>query len=315
MNDYETLLKKYYREYLNREPDLDGFRYYLSLLKSGDVDEKTLQNKFINSPEYKINQLTLHYKQIPRIKIEKNGKTFFVDSSNNASFWAQLQVGVWEPETFKIFDIFLDKNHSYIDLGAWIGPTVLYGCQNAKFCYAVEPDPVAFKYLKKNIDLNHQLHSSIKLSNQCITDFSGTTYLTTRSKEGGDSTSSIIFEKSATAWKVKGITFHQFILDNSIRDCNFVKMDIEGGEFLVLPTMQEFLEKEKPTIHLSLHPPLIKNPYDSLKRIYKIITKYNFVYDNKLKILEKEFILREDNYDKFYDIVVTDRNIYSNSMH
>ena len=88
-----------------------------------------------------------------KIKIEKNDKTFFVDSSNNTSFWAQLQVGVWEPETFKIFDIFLDKNHSYIDLGAWIGPTVLYGCQNAKFCYAVEPDPVAFKNLKNNIDL------------------------------------------------------------------------------------------------------------------------------------------------------------------
>lgn len=309
MKDYESILKKFYKDYLNREPDLNGFRYYLSLLKNGDIDEKILQEKFINSPEYKINQLILQYEQIPKIKIEKNDKTFFVDSSNNASFWAQLQVGVWEPETFKIFDIFLDKNHSYIDLGAWIGPTVLYGCQNAKFCYAVEPDPIAFKYLKNNIDLNYQLHPRIKLSNKCITNFSGITHLTPKSKEGGDSMSSVVFEKSTESWKVNGITFHQFILENSINDCNFVKMDIEGGEFIVLPTMEKFLDKEKPTIHLSLHAPLIKNPRDSLKKIHEIISKYNFVYDNKLKTLEKEFILREENYDKFYDIVVTDKNI------
>jgi len=309
MKDYETVLKRYYKKYLNREPDLTGFRYYLSLLKNGGIDEKTLQDRFMNSPEYKINQLTIHYKQIPKVKIEKNGKVFFVNSSNNANFWAQLQLGIWEPETFKIFDIFLDKNHSYVDLGAWIGPTVLYGCQNAKFCYAVEPDPIAFKNLKNNIDLNHQLYPHIKLSNQCITNFSGTTYLTPKNKEFGDSLSSTVFKKSSTSCKVKGITFHQFILDNSIKDCNFLKIDIEGEEFMVLPTMQEFLEKEKPTIHLSLHPPLVKNPDDALKKIYKIISKYDYVYDNKLKNVEKEFILGIDNRDKFFDIVVTDKII------
>jgi FkbM family methyltransferase len=309
MKDYETILKKYYKKYLNREPDLNGFRYYLPLLKNGDIDEKTLQNRFIESPEYKINQLTIQYKQSPKVKIEINGKVFLVNSSNNTNFWAQLQLGVWEPETFKIFDIFLDKNHSYVDIGAWIGPTVLYGCQSAKFCYAVEPDPVAFKNLKNNVDLNHQLGSQIKLFTQCITNLSGTTYLTPKNKVGGDSLSSTIFEKSPTSWKVKGITFHQFILDNSIKDCNFVKIDIEGGEFMVLPTMQEFLEKEKPTIHLSLHPPLVEKPDDALKKIYEIISKYDYVYDNKLKNVDKEFILEDDNKDKFFDIVITDKVI------
>jgi FkbM family methyltransferase len=309
MKDYETLLKKYYEKYLNREPDLDGFRHYLSLLKNGDIDEKALQEKFVDSPEYKINQLTTQYKQVSKVQIKKNGKVFYVNSSNNANFWAQLQLGIWEPETFKIFDIFLDKNHSYVDLGAWIGPTVLYGCQNAKFCYAVEPDPIAFKNLKNNIDLNHQLCSHIKLSNQGITNFSGTTYLTPKNKEFGDSMSSTVCEKSSTSCKVKGITFHQFILDNSIKDCNFIKMDIEGEEFTVLPTMQKFLEKEKPTIHLSLHPPLVKNSDDALKKIYEIISKYDYVYDNKLKNIKKEFILGTDNRDKFFDIVITDEVI------
>ena len=309
MKDNETILKKYYRNYLNREPDSEGFTYYLSLLESGDIDEKTLQNKFVNSPEYKINQLTLQYKRTSKIKIEKNDKIFFVNSSNNANFWAQLQLGIWEPETFKIFDVFLDKNHSYVDLGSWIGPTVLYGCQNAKFCYAIEPDPVAFKNLKNNIELNHQLCHRIKLSDQCLTDFSGTTYLTPKNKEFGDSISSMMFKKSSSSKEVKGITFEEFVLENSIEDCNFIKMDIEGAEFTVLPTMKKFLEKEKPTIHLSLHPPLIENPHEALKKIDEIISKYDYIYNNNLINLEKEFVLKNDNNDKFFDVVITDKII------
>ena len=78
---------------------------------------------------------------------------------------------------------------------------------------------------------------------------------------------------------MEGISFDQFIIDNSIDDCNFIKMDIEGGEFTVLPTMQNFLHKEKPTIHLSLNPLWMKNPENELKKIYEIISEYNYIYD------------------------------------
>jgi len=77
--------------------------------------------------------------------IHKNGKKFYVNTSKNEWFWNQVETNLWEPDTFKIFDKFIDKEHSYIDIGAWIGPTVLYGCQISKHCYAIEPDPIAFK--------------------------------------------------------------------------------------------------------------------------------------------------------------------------
>ena len=309
MKNYEKILKIYYKKYLNRDPDPDGFKHYLSLLKNEKINENELQKIFLESLEYKIQLLTKQYDEVSKIQIKKNTRTFFVDSSNNSNFWAQLQLGVWEPETFKIFDIFLDKNYSYIDLGAWIGPTVLYGCQNAKFCYAIEPDPVAFKNLKNNIDLNSHLCARIKLSKQCITNFSGITYLNPKNKTMGDSMSSMIFEKSSISCKVEGISFDQFIIDNSIDDCNFIKMDIEGGEFTVLPTMQNFLHKEKPTIHLSLHPLWMKNPENELKKIYEIISKYNYIYDNKLKNIDKKFILDQNNHNKIFDIVVSDKMI------
>ena len=244
----------------------------------------------------------------PQIKIEKNGKIFFVSSESYRWFWKQLQTGEWEPNTFKIFDTFLDSNHSYIDIGAWIGPTVLYGCQMAKHCYAIEPDPVAFKQLKNNIKLNPTLLSRISLANQCIMDSNGIAYLTPKGHGGGDSESSTVFEKSSKTWQVPGITLHQFILDNSINDCNFIKIDIEGGEFTVLPSMIEFLKEKKPTLHLSLHAPLVTEIEKKMKKIYEIVGIYNHMYDNQLREIKKEFILNEDNFSKFIEVVVSDRN-------
>src|SRR6267143_3643123 len=89
---------------------------------------------------------------IPKeLQINKNGRHFVVNPEKDYFFWRDLQKGKWEPSTFTIFDKFLNKQHSYIDIGAWWGPTVLYGCQLARHCYAVEPDPIAFQELKNNV--------------------------------------------------------------------------------------------------------------------------------------------------------------------
>jgi len=227
----------------------------------------------------------------PQLQIENNGKFFYVNSEPFYWFWKELQTGGWEPGTFKIFDTFLDSNHSYIDIGAWIGPTVLYGCQLAKHCYAIEPDPLAFEQLKNNIDLNPELKSHVSLSNQCIADLCGITYLSPKpGSKGGDSSSSLVFKNSSNSWKVQAITLQQYILDNSIDDCNFIKIDIEGGEFSILPSLLDFLKQKKPTLHLSLHPQLISEVKKKMKKIYQVVDIYSYMYDNNLREIKKEFI-------------------------
>ena len=42
-------------------------------------------------------------------------------------FWRRVGSGLWEPQTFEVFERFLRPDRSYVDIGAWIGPTVLYG--------------------------------------------------------------------------------------------------------------------------------------------------------------------------------------------
>lgn len=302
----EEIITKLYAELLNREPDQEGFSHYLHLLEKDMINEEQLRIQFKNSSEYKIIQLSSKYRQESKTKIKINDKMFFVNPSNNSSFWAQLQIGLWESYSFNIFDRFLDLDHSYIDIGSWIGPTALYGCQKAKYCYALEPDPIAFRFLKNNLELNPDLVGRVSLFNQCMMNSTGMTSLSSKG-DGGDSCSSTIHKQFSTSWKVPSITLQQFILDNSIHDFNFIKIDIEGGEFSVLPNMLDLLKEKKPTLYLSLHLPLMDDPKNSIKKIYDVIKMYDIFYDNQLNEIDLDFILNDNNYNKFFEIIVSEK--------
>ena len=69
-------------------------------------------------------------------------------------FWATVNDGTWEPETFRIFDRFLAKNTTFIDAGAWIGPTVLYASRLCNRCFALEPSPMSYRELVNNLEAN-----------------------------------------------------------------------------------------------------------------------------------------------------------------
>ena len=55
------------------------------------------------------------------------------------------------------------------------------------------------------------------------------------------------------------MNFEEWVEKNGIHDCNFIKMDIEGGEYRVLPTMVSYLKRVRPTLHLSMHPCFLGN--------------------------------------------------------
>jgi FkbM family methyltransferase len=172
---------------------------------------------------------------------------------NNREFWETVARGAWETETFPLFDRFIDKRHSYIDIGSWVGPTLLYGCQLAKRAYGIEPDPIAYSELAQNVACNQPLSDNVQIFRICIAPQSGKVAFGSRSR-GGDSSSSLLFSRGETRWTVDGVCFEDFVRENGIDDCTFIKIDIEGGEYLVLPSMAAWIKKHRPTIYLSLHP-------------------------------------------------------------
>lgn len=240
------------------------------------------------------------------IQINRYGKRFFV--SGNIEYFLFWEYKSWEQDTYRILEKYLDAEHSYIDIGAWIGPTVLYAAHIAKKTYAIEPDPLAFKELEKNVSLNPELKQKISLHEKCINVSSGKVRFGSPSM-GGDTISSLRFGNSENAWVVDGITFDDFLKENIITDCNFIKMDIEGGEAIVLPTMRHHLEKHKPTLHLSMHPQFFDDPMNDTASITDVLKIYKNLYVEGKKKIDVSELLSKKRLKSRYTIVATDKEM------
>ncbi|MDH3278387.1 MAG: FkbM family methyltransferase [Nitrosopumilus sp.] len=256
-------------------------------------------------------KLAMSIKQFTRQKrlaINLNHSSFKVYSAEHLWFWKDYQTGNWEPKTLHIFDTFLEKDHSYIDIGAWIGATVLYASNLAKHSYAIEPDPIAFSELKKNILLNKNLSLKITLFEICISDNSGITHLHCPGNSKFGTSKSSILGNGKNQVKVNTLTFDDFIKENNIKDCNFIKMDIEGGEFIVLPTMVEFLKKQKPTLLIEFHSPFVQHLKEKLENIRPIFEIYKNIYDYDLKLISIKQLFDFTKSDRFH-IILSEKTI------
>ncbi|WP_147822030.1 FkbM family methyltransferase [Salidesulfovibrio onnuriiensis] len=169
-----------------------------------------------------------------------------------ARFWDLVEQGRWEPATFEAFERYIRPGCAFADIGAWIGSTALFAAHIASEVHAFEPDPAAFATLTANLDLNPELAPRIRAINAAVADFEGELPMAAPGRQGMSETSSLL----AGA----GETFTAPALDaaklfaNGLSHVEFVKMDIEGGEYATIPAMKQFLEDRKPVVLLSLHP-------------------------------------------------------------
>ncbi len=182
-----------------------------------------------------------------------NGEPFRLDPYHS-KFWRKASAGEWEPETFAVLDNYLSPDSDYLDIGAWIGPTVLYGARKARHVYCFEPDPTAFRHLAWNLDLNDI--RNVSAFGVALSDQFGVARMASARGEPGDSTSSLLLDgKHGT--DALTISWEQFEAVNDLSNVSLVKMDIEGAEFSVLPNLVPWLEKQRPVLLLSTHAPLL----------------------------------------------------------
>ncbi|MBS1491600.1 MAG: FkbM family methyltransferase [Bacteroidetes bacterium] len=184
--------------------------------------------------------------------VKKNNIQFNI--VGNEKFWLAFEDNSWEPETFKVLDAVIKPDYVVTDIGAWIGPITLYLASKASYCYSFEPDPVAFKELSENIAANSHLTHKIKAYNKAVTPDGRPISLYSRF-DYGDSGSSILkrVKSMNQTVLVESVIFEEFFNTNKIHPIHFIKMDIEGGEFFVLPQMLPFLKEHSPSLLLSLH--------------------------------------------------------------
>lgn len=244
------------------------------------------------------------------VKVTRGNISFYSLYKNvGIDFWQSYTSGTWEAQTLNALDRYLLPDHSFIDIGAWIGPISLYGSHIAKHCYAIEPDPQAYSELINNINLNENIKNKISTYNCCIDDCSGYAKIGSINIPG-NSISGFKWAESENSWTVKSFTLSDLIKINNISNFNFIKIDIEGGEAKVIPSMTNIIELYRPTLFISMHPWWMDNVEKDIKNIFDTLSSYKYLYlrdGSKLDVKNiNEFAAITSPNSSLSDIIATD---------
>lgn len=213
-----------------------------------------------------------------------NGLNFRCDPFH-ISFWRKVMQGKWEENhIFDSLNKLLNPESIYIDIGSWIGPTVIYAAKLAKQIICFEPDYIAYRHLIWNIEIN-KLGNVIPF-NIALSDKTGIQKMASFAGALGDSTTSLLKTQDFTTQiDAYCVNWTEWVDHFGLTNVDVIKIDIEGGEFSLFPIMKPFLIRYKPTIHLSLHAPYL--PDEDRKRrvseLYDIVGIYNKCFDHQFK--------------------------------
>ena len=190
-------------------------------------------------------------------RIERLGRGFTVDAAREGAFWERFASGAWEPETLALLAERTGPGVQFLDIGAWIGPTSLFAAAGGAEVVAVEADPVALVWLRRNLALNPELAARIRVFDKVLTPEGGVARFGTNRGRGGNSMSSTLHAEMATEWTLPAATpaelaaFAAPAAGSAAR--RFVKLDIEGGEYAVLPRLGPVLAGAEAVL-VSWHP-------------------------------------------------------------
>jgi FkbM family methyltransferase len=193
--------------------------------------------------------------------VQVAGSEFLVTYDHYTDYWRNLEKLQWEPETILSIVKFVKPNWVFYDVGSWMGPTALCAASLGAKVFCFEPDPLAFERLSRNVSFNPMLADRIELHNVAVGLTDG--QLTLFVDALGNSETSIFqtrerrlgtVEASDTI-QAKMINFRDFYQKHSDETRpQFIKFDIEGAEFELVPKVMDLLERNPHTvIHLSTH--------------------------------------------------------------
>ncbi len=207
------------------------------------------------------------------------GEQRFRCDPEHIDFWRKVDQGLWEPRTFAVFDQLLSAGATCLDVGAWIGPTVLFAARRCRRVYCLEPDRVAYRYLLQNIQLNGL--ENVLPFNFALAAEGGLNRMASPRGKQGDSMTSLLLPDGIRGMAVLCLAWQSWLELVGVPVFDFIKMDIEGGEFSLLPTMTDYLDLYRPRLYLSLHPHLLPDSErgPNMAKIAASLKMYGGCYD------------------------------------
>lgn len=217
----------------------------------------------------------------------------------NYRFWRTTPKNEWEPYTLKILQKFLGPESVYCDIGAWIGPTVLYASKLCKQVYCFEPDYNAYRYLLWNIELNRL--DNVLPFNMALSDQNGVFKIAPFGKSLGDTTTSLLNADKAGSISVAAITLKTAQEIAVPTKVDFMKIDIEGAEFALLPAIKDYLAEFRPIVYLSTHTPYLEpgERHAQMRKLLDSMKMYDVCLDESLNPIAPEELMADETINRF----------------
>jgi len=186
---------------------------------------------------------------VPILQGKLKGKKWVVGSSIHGCW-----LGSFEREKQKLFEKIITEGSTVLDIGAHVGfysllSSILVG-QKGKV-YAFEPAHRNLLYLKRHIFINKI--NNIFVIEAAVSEQDGYTYF----DEGPSSLLGRISPEGKLM--VKTVSLDSLYSKGEITIPNYLKIDVEGAEMLVLSGAKSILSKYHPTIFLATHGEAIHN--------------------------------------------------------
>jgi FkbM family methyltransferase len=153
----------------------------------------------------------------------------------------------------------LDDDAVVLDCGANIGAFTVFAAQLGKRIrvIAFEPEPQTFAALRRNVELN-QLTERVECFPVGLSDKKETkTFLlnpdcftTHRFADANEAAGSFV---PGASQSIECVTVDEMVLQRNLARCDFIKMDVEGGERLVLKGATETIRRFRPCLSMAAY--------------------------------------------------------------
>lgn len=220
--------------------------------------------------------------------------TIVANTALYRDFWDSVDAGEWEINTLNAIEAILAPGDIYIDIGAWIGPTVLHAARIASSVIAYEPDPVAADELRLNLQLNKLTNVEVRqlalFDRNGVMPFGGGSH-----KNLGESVSSLVYGQHCIEVPVRD-AFEESKSD-VFRACKLIKIDVEGAEYRLIPRLGEYIRDVRPALLLSVHSYALMKKYNIPVRLIRGVLRIIRSLGSRLGLL-----LYIGSYDHIYHV-------------
>ncbi len=181
--------------------------------------------------------------KIPILQGKIRGKLWIVGSANHGHW-----LGSYEFQERSLFEKTVKKGKVVFDIGAHAGfytllASELVGSQGKVFSF--EPLPRNLFYLREHLRLNHI--SNVTVLEKAVSDLCGTAFFDTRQPSSMGH-----FHQNGNL-EIQTVSLDELIARKIILPPDYIKIDVEGAEFLVLTGARETLRAYGPVIFLAVH--------------------------------------------------------------